>query len=414
MPLGLFGGGGNNGPKPQPLTSEKESKKEKEKTSVSSSAAAPIKDSKGSTVKLGKKSYTVESKLAEGGFAIVYLVCDKHNRYYALKRQLIRDDPRQVEACRTESQIVKNLNGHKNIVAYVDHQLTMNKAGVFDYMLLTVYYKHNVLHMMNSRLLANKWLTVGEILDIFCDVCEAVARLHHSKTPVVHRDLKVENVLIDQRTGSEKPVYVLCDFGSATTKVLSKETHSQVSMEEEIKRYTTLSYRAPEMIDLFSDVPIDTKSDIWALGVMLYKLCYFALPFGESALAIQNGTFSFPEAPEIPEEIKAIINLLLTTSARHRPNIFQASHLAFSAANRKCPVLNIEKSPRIELSEAVQILRLRDKLGTNYSRRFEEAFNEFEKLSLQKGSKSNSLPRHQRMQAVLIVLLYILCNGNPL
>lgn len=39
-------------------------------------------------------------------------------------------------------------------------------------------------------------------------------------------------------------------------KVLSKDTHSQVSMEEEIKRYTTLSYRAPEMIDLFSDVPI--------------------------------------------------------------------------------------------------------------------------------------------------------------
>lgn len=99
-------------------------------------------------------------------------------------------------------------------------------------MLLTVYYKStqylqkklskilaNVLQLMNSRLLANKWLSCTEILDIFCDMCEAVARLHHSKTPVVHRDLKVENVLIDQRTGSEKPVYVLCDFGSATTKV---------------------------------------------------------------------------------------------------------------------------------------------------------------------------------------------------
>lgn len=59
-------------------------------------------------------------------------------------------------------------------------------------------------------------------------------------------------------------------------------------MEEEIKRYTTLSYRAPEMIDLFCGVPVDTKSDIWAMGVMLYKLCYFALPFGESALAIQK------------------------------------------------------------------------------------------------------------------------------
>jgi serine/threonine protein kinase len=393
MPLGLFGGGGNSGPKPQPLTSEKENKKEKANTSAT--AAPVIKDCKGSTVKLGKKTFTVESKLAEGGFAIVYLVCDKHNRYYALKRQLIRDDPRQVDACRTEFQIVKNLNGHKNIVAYVDHQLTMNKAGVYDYMLLTVYYKTNVLQLLNSRLLANRWLTPAEILDIFCDVCEAVARLHHSKTPVIHRDLKVENVLIDQRTGSEKPVYVLCDFGSATTKVLSKETHSQVYMEEEIKRYTTLSYRAPEMIDLFCDVAIDTKSDIWALGVLLYKLCYFALPFGESALAIQNGTFSFPDDPAVPDELKAIINLLLTTSAKHRPNIYQASHLAFAAASRKCPVYNIEKSPRIELSEAVQILCLREKLGTNYTRRFEKAFNEFEEQNKKK-EVANAVAGHQR------------------
>jgi AP2-associated kinase len=77
----------------------------------------------------------------------------------------------------------------------------------------------NVLQLINSRLLSNRSLSSVEILDIFCDVCEAVARLHHSKTPVVHRDLKVENVLIDKRTGSERPVYVLCDYGSATTKV---------------------------------------------------------------------------------------------------------------------------------------------------------------------------------------------------
>lgn len=132
---------------------------------------------------------------------------------------------------------MKSLNGHKNIVAYVDHQLAVNKQGVHDYMLLTVYYPTNVLQLMNSRLLANRWLTSHEVLDVFCDVVEAVARLHHSKTPVIHRDLKVENVLIDLRSGSEKPVYVLCDFGSATTKVLSKATHTLQFMEEEIQRW---------------------------------------------------------------------------------------------------------------------------------------------------------------------------------
>lgn len=379
MPLGIFGGSSKDGgPKPQPLTCEESSLKREKNVGSSSNTPSEIKDTKGSTVKLNKKTYTVERKLAEGGFAIVYLVMDKHNRSYALKRQLIRDDQRQVEASRTESQIVKNLSGHKNIIEYVDHQLVLGKTGVYDYMLLTTYYPDNVLQLMNSRILVNKWLSQNEILDIFCDICEAVARLHHSKTPVIHRDLKVENVLIDRGPGKERPIYILCDFGSATTKVLSKEHYSHAFMEEEIQRYTTLSYRAPEMIDLFSGTPIDTKSDVWALGIMLYKLCYFSLPFGESALAIQGGLFSFPEVPQIQDGIKAMINLMLTMSAKHRPNIYQISHLAFSAAGKKCPVFNVEKCARIELNEAIQILHLRDKLGSNYSRLFEKAINDFE------------------------------------
>lgn len=66
--------------------------------------------------------------------------------------------------------------------------------------------------------------------------------------------------MIDERSGTERPVYVLCDFGSATTKIMSRETHTQAQLEEEIKKYTTLSYRAPEMVDLFSNIPIGKKS----------------------------------------------------------------------------------------------------------------------------------------------------------
>ena len=72
-------------------------------------------------------------------------------------------------------------------------------------------------------------------------------------------------------------------------------------------RYTTLSYRSPEMVDLYSNKPISTKSDIWALGCLLYKLCYFSLPFGESPLAIQSGTFSIPDQPHYSKEIISLI-----------------------------------------------------------------------------------------------------------
>lgn len=68
----------------------------------------------------------------------------------------------------------------------------------------------------------------------------------------------MENILI-----SSEGSYVLCDFGSATSRVLCGPTDGVSRVEEEIQRYTTLAYRAPEMIDLYLGRPITIKSDIW-------------------------------------------------------------------------------------------------------------------------------------------------------
>lgn len=57
--------------------------------------------------------------------------------------------------------------------------------------------------------------------------------------------------------------YVICDFGSATGRVLNPSNHGATAVEEEIKRYTTLSYRSPEMVDMYCGKPITTKADIW-------------------------------------------------------------------------------------------------------------------------------------------------------
>lgn len=126
------------------------------------------------------------------------------------------------------------------------------------------YYKNSVLSMLNSRI--GVGFSESEVLKIFCDTLEAVSRLHHCQTPIIHRDIKVENILQTDGFGD----FVLCDFGSATPKTLNPTVHGVVAVDEEIKRYTTLAYRAPEMIDLYSGVPITTKSDIWALGKKFY------------------------------------------------------------------------------------------------------------------------------------------------
>lgn len=58
---------------------------------------------------------------------------------------------------------------------------------------------------------------------------------------------------------------MICDFGSATGRVLNPSSQGATNVEEEIKRYTTLSYRAPEMVDMYCGKPITTKADIWVI-----------------------------------------------------------------------------------------------------------------------------------------------------
>lgn len=75
---------------------------------------------------------------------------------------------------------------------------------------------------------------------------------------LVRNIFQVENILY-----SDTGHYVLCDFGSATAKILNPSVHGVAIVEEEIKKYTTLSYRAPEMVDMYCGKAITTKADIW-------------------------------------------------------------------------------------------------------------------------------------------------------
>lgn len=111
-----------------------------------------------------------------------------------------------------------------------------------------------------------------------------------------------------------------------------------------MKKYTTLSYRSPEMVDLYSGKSITTKSDIWALGCLLYKLCFFSLPFGESTLAIQNGFFTLPDNSCYSRGVHALIRYMLEPDPEKRPDIFQVSSVTFKLANKECPVKNVNKS----------------------------------------------------------------------
>ncbi|MGH0178262.1 UNVERIFIED_CONTAM: hypothetical protein FKN15_076765 [Acipenser sinensis] len=201
-----------------------------------------------------KRSNQVRSN--NSGFSIVFLARTHSGVRCALKRMYVNNVP-DLNICKLEIAIMKELSGHKNVVGYLDSAINTVGDSVWEVLILMEYCRAGqVVKQMNQRLQTG--FTEPEVLRIFCDTCEAVARLHQCKTPIIHRDLKVENILLNDHGN-----YVLCDFGSATHKVLNPQKDGVTSVEDEIKKYTTLSYRAPEMINLYGGKPITTKADIW-------------------------------------------------------------------------------------------------------------------------------------------------------
>lgn len=118
--------------------------------------------------------------------------------------------------------------------------------------------------------------------------------MHSQEPAIIHRDLKLENFLVS--VGLEMK---LCDFGSATTQIFEPDNswsaNKRSLIEDEIAKQTTPMYRAPEMLDLYSNQRIDTRVDIWALGCVLYVLCFNRHPFEDGAkLRIINGKYTIP------------------------------------------------------------------------------------------------------------------------
>ncbi|KAH0515392.1 Cyclin-G-associated kinase [Microtus ochrogaster] len=190
----------------------------------------------------------------------------------------------------------KKLSGHPNIVQFCSAASIGKEesdTGQAEFLLLTELCKGQLVEFLR-RVECKGPLSCDSILKIFYQTCRAVQHMHRQKPPIIHRDLKVENLLL-----SNQGTIKLCDFGSATTishyPDYSWSAQKRAMVEEEITRNTTPMYRTPEIVDLYSNFPIGEKQDIWALGCILYLLCFRQHPFEDGAkLRIVNGKYSIP------------------------------------------------------------------------------------------------------------------------
>uniref|UniRef100_A0AAQ4QYR4 Cyclin G associated kinase n=1 Tax=Gasterosteus aculeatus aculeatus TaxID=481459 RepID=A0AAQ4QYR4_GASAC len=158
----------------------------------------------------------------------------------------------------------------------------------------------------------------------------------------------IENLLI-----SNQGTIKLCDFGSSTTVShypdYSWSAQKRSMVEDEITRNTTPAYRTPEMIDLYSNFPINDKQDIWALGCILYLLCFKQHPFEDGAkLQIVNGKYSIPQNDVKYTVYHNLIRSMLKVNPEERLSITElVNQLQEIAAAR-----NVNpKSPITELLE---------------------------------------------------------------
>jgi non-specific serine/threonine protein kinase/serine/threonine-protein kinase len=113
-------------------------------------------------------------------------------------------------------------------------------------------------------------LSINERILLFIDVCRAVQHAHQKS--VVHRDLKPSNVLVMEQDGARQPKII--DFGVAKALGQQLTEHTLVTLSG--TAIGTAAYMSPEQADATMDV--DTRSDIYSLGVMLYELLVGALP----------------------------------------------------------------------------------------------------------------------------------------
>src|SRR5262245_52398353 len=215
--------------------------------------------------------YKLLEKLGEGGFGVVYVAEQKEpvKRRFALKIIKLGMDTRQVVTRFAAERQALAMMDHPNIAKVLDAGSTSTGRPFFVMELvrgikLTDYCDQNK-------------LSTKERLDLFVQVCRALQHAHQKG--IIHRDIKPSNILVTLHDGV--PVPKVIDF------VIVKSTQGELTDQTVYTQYQqvigTPAYMSPEQAEM-SGLDIDTRSDIYALGVLLYELLTGQTPFDPKEL----------------------------------------------------------------------------------------------------------------------------------
>jgi serine/threonine protein kinase/Tol biopolymer transport system component len=266
---------------------------------------SPISEGPGTVI--GR--YKLLEQIGEGGFGVVYMAEQTKpiSRRVALKIIKLGMDTKSV---------IARFEAERQALAVMDHP---NIAKVLDAGATDTGRPYFVMELVKgipiTEYCDKNSLDTRQRLGLFVDVCKAVQHAHQKG--IIHRDIKPSNVLITLHDG--KPVPKVIDFG------IAKATAQRLTEKTLFTRFAqmigTPEYMSPEQAE-FSGLDVDSRSDIYSLGVLLYQLLTGVTPFdaqklreagyGEMQRIIRE------DEPDKPSTRLNTIGEALTDVAKHR------------------------------------------------------------------------------------------------
>ena len=215
--------------------------------------------------------YKLLQKIGEGGMGIVYQAEQSAPLRRQLAVKIIRSgmDISQVIARFEHERQALALMDHPNIARVIDGGMTEDGRPWFAMEL--------VKGVSITSYCDQQRLSVSERVELFTQVCLAVQHAHQKG--IVHRDLKPSNVLVAQYDG--RPVPKVIDFGVA--KALGQRLVEKSMFTELGQIIGTLEYMSPEQAES-NNLDVDTRADIYSLGLILYGLLTVSPPFSSASL----------------------------------------------------------------------------------------------------------------------------------
>ena len=215
--------------------------------------------------------YKLLQKIGEGGMGIVYMAerMTPFRQMVALK---------VIKAGMDSRQVVARFEAERQALALMDHP---HIAKVHDAGAIESGRPYFVMELVKgtpiTRYCDERKLTTRERLDLFIPVCQAVQHAHQKQ--IIHRDIKPSNVLVGLYDG--KPVPKVIDFGVA--KAIGQKLTDETLFTGFGAVVGTIQYMSPEQAQL-DNIDIDTRCDVYSLGVLLYELLTGTTPLDRKRL----------------------------------------------------------------------------------------------------------------------------------